>query len=67
MDSFEYMLYGTLQDEIVTLKLKNEELESQNTNLMLGIAETAEANEQENTNTQLAVAELAEVVMGGVE
>lgn len=41
------------------------ELEEQNLELMLSIAEMAESHEQEKTELQLAIAELAELVAGG--
>lgn len=41
-------------------------LEAQNTELMLAIAEAAEATDQGLTETQLAIAELAEIISGGM-
>ncbi|MFS1511893.1 hypothetical protein VQL36_05575 [Chengkuizengella sp. SCS-71B] len=55
----------SLQSEVLTLTERNQFLETQNTELMLGLAEMAEAQETENTQTQLALAELAELSAGG--
>ncbi|WP_068537855.1 hypothetical protein [Paenibacillus glacialis] len=49
----------SLTDQVAELKV-------QNGDLMIAIAEVAEASEIEKTNTQLAIAELAEVIAGGV-
>lgn len=49
------------------LSLKVKELEQQNTDLQLAIAEMAEDNEVEKTETQLAIAELAEIISGGAK
>jgi hypothetical protein len=41
------------------------ELENENLELKLALAEAVEANEQDKTEIQLAIAELAELVVGG--
>ena|GEM_PF-6405365 len=42
------------------------QLEAQNTELMLAVAELASVSETDKMETQLAIAELASIVMGGV-
>ncbi|WP_342505605.1 hypothetical protein [Sporosarcina sp. FSL K6-2383] len=44
-----------------------EELKQESTDLMLAIAELAEADAQEKTEMQLAIAELAEIIAGGAQ
>ena len=41
-------------------------LETQNTELMLAVAELASVSETDKMETQIAIAELASIVMGGV-
>lgn len=44
-------------------ELRISELERQNTDLMLALAESAEIQQQDKINNQLAVAELVETLM----
>lgn len=57
-----------LRPPIVYVTVPEEEFENireQNTDLMLAIAEMAEADALEKTEMQLAIAELAEIISGG--